>query len=106
VFDDPAVLELIGKIKLVPDASVSRLCCVIHAELDDGNTLIETMNKTIDDYNYDRAQLKDLIIRVCAEVGVGPEAFDVLSRFVDDPKATGIQAVLNCFSALRKQTAS
>ena len=103
VFDDPAVLELINKIKLVPDSSVSRLCCVIDAKLDDGSTLTETMNKTIDDYNYDRAQLKDLIIRVCAEVGVGPEAFDVLSKFVDDPKAVGIQTVQNCFASLRKQ---
>ncbi len=103
VFDDPAVLDLIGKITLVPDERVSRLCCVIHAQLDDGGTLVETMNKTISDYNYDRAQLKDLIIRVCAEVGVGPEAFEVLSRFVDDPKSVGIQAVLNCFSSLRQQ---
>ena len=103
VFDDPAVLELIGKITLVPDAKVSRLCCVIHAELDDGSTILETMNKTIGDYNYDRAQLKDLIVRVCTEVGLGPEAFDILSRFVDDPGSVGMQAVLNCFSTVRKQ---
>lgn len=105
VFDDPAVLDLIGKITLVSDASVNRLCCVIHAELEDGSTVTETMNKSIADYNYDRTELKDLIVRVCAEVGVGPEAFDVLSRFVDDPQATGIQSVLDCFAKLRQSYA-
>lgn len=105
VFNDPAVLELIGKIKLVSDASVDRLCCVIHAELEDGSVVTETMNKSITDYNYDRTELKDLILRVCAEVGVGPEAFDVLSRFVDDPKGAGIQSVLDCFTKLRQSLA-
>ena len=102
VFDDPQVMELIGKIELIPDASVNRLCCVIHAQLEDGTTVTESMNKSIQDYNYDRRQLKELIVRVCDEVGVGPGAFEVLSTFVDNPESRGIQPVLDCFASLRK----
>ena len=49
--------------------------------------------------------LRDLILRVCAEVNVGPQAFAVLERFVDNPVATGIGAVLGCFADVRRQRA-
>ena len=72
-FDDPAVQSLVSRIELVADASVQRLCCVIDTTFADGSAPVtESLQMSVADYNYDRAQLRDLILRVCAEVNVGP----------------------------------
>ena len=106
VFDDPVVQGLVNRIELVADASVQRLCCVIDATFADGSAAVtESLQMSVADYNYDRAQLRDLILRVCAEVSVGPQAFAVLERFVDNPAATGIGTVLDCFADVRRQRA-
>ena len=79
---------------------------MIDATFADGSAPVtESLMMSVADYNYDRAQLRDLILRVCAEVSVGPDAFAVLERFVDNPGATGIGTVLDCFADVRRQRA-
>ncbi|KCB32256.1 MmgE/PrpD domain protein [Bordetella hinzii CA90 BAL1384] len=101
-YGDAATLALIGRTTLVSDASVGRLCCVIEADLEDGRTLTQALDMTAEDYNYDRAALRGLVERVCAEVGVDRAACAALERFVDDPEGVGLAAVLDTFASLRK----
>ena len=106
VFDDPAIQQLVDRIALVPDAGVQRLCCEIDVQFDDGSAaLTESLQMTIADYNYSRDTLRDLILRVCAEVGVGPAACTAIEQFVDHPAQVGLQTVLDCFAQLRLQCA-
>lgn len=101
-YGDAATLALIGRTTLVSDASVGRLCCVIEADLEDGRTLTQALDMTAEDYNYDRAALRGLVERVCAEVGVDRAACAALERFVDDPEGVGLAVVLDTFASLRK----
>ena len=104
VFNDPAVQQLVDRINLIPDAGVQRLCCEIDVQFEDGSQAItESLKMTVADYNYAREPLRALILRVCAEVNVGPAAFEAIEKFADQPARTGIGAVLDCFAMLRNQ---
>jgi len=102
VYDDPAVDALIQRTELISDTEVPTLSCVIEADFDDGTaSLTESLRLTTDDYNYDRTQLRALIARVCAEVGVDVASCQAMERFVDAPQTIGVQLVLDQFAALR-----
>ncbi|NYT84848.1 MmgE/PrpD family protein [Pollutimonas harenae] len=106
VYDDPQVAGLIDRITLVSDQDVPRLSCVIVAEFDNGDAP-ETlhMNKTVDDYNYDRATLRELVLRVGAEVELGAGSCDALERFVENPPELGLDVVLREFAVARDAAA-
>ncbi|CAM3766199.1 MmgE/PrpD family protein [Bordetella tumulicola] len=107
VYDNPEVATLIQRTELISDAEVPSLSCVIEAHFDDNTPpLIESLKLTVDDYNYDRAQLRELILRVCAEVGVDTASCQAMERFVDDPQAAGLQSVLDQFASLRAKAAA
>ncbi|WP_151445401.1 MmgE/PrpD family protein [Lacisediminimonas profundi] len=97
-YDDAAVNALIGRIELVPDESVPRLCCVIEAQLEDGRSLVQDQHMTVADYAYDRATVSALVRRVGAESGVPAAVYDKLERFVEN--AGPIGDLLDCFAAL------
>lgn len=106
VYDDPQVAVLIDRITLVSDPDVPRLSCVIDAEFDNGDAPESLrMNKTVEDYNYDRATLRELVLRVGAEVGLDAGSCDALERFVDDPTRAGLDTVLQEFATARDATA-
>ena len=102
VYDDGRVLDLIERIRLVPDKSVARLCCKIDIEFTDATPpLHHHQVMDVADYNYDRQALLSLLERVCGEVGVGGSALQTLEGFVDAPAQHGIDAVLRVFADLR-----
>src|SRR5690606_10084231 len=106
VYDDPQVAGLIDRITLVSDPEVARLSCVIEAEFDNGDAPeVLHMNKTVDDYNYDRATLRELVLRVGAEVELGASSCAALERFVDNPADVGLDVVLQEFAAARDAAA-
>ncbi|MET0961193.1 MAG: MmgE/PrpD family protein [Noviherbaspirillum sp.] len=100
VYDDPEVNALVGRIDLVPDEGVARLCCVIEAELDDGGALVQEQMMSVADYAYDWDRVSALVRRVGAETGVPPQAYDRLEAFARAPGGNGLEEVLACFRAL------
>jgi 2-methylcitrate dehydratase PrpD len=106
VYDDPEVAVLIARTDLVADPAVAVLSCVIEADLETGETFTESLVMSVRDYDYDRPQLRALIERVCAEVGVDAAACRELERFVDDPPGVGLPVVLNQFAQLRQRDAT
>lgn len=105
VYDDPEVAVLIANTDLVSDPSVAVLSCVIEAALETGETITESLIMTAKNYNYSRPQLRTLIERVCAEVGVNAYACHELERFVDAPSSVGLSTVLSQFAQLRHHNA-
>lgn len=97
-YDDPRVNALIGRIELVPDASVERLCCVIEAQLADGRVVAQEQRMTVADYAYDRAGVSSLVRRVGAESNVPAEIYDRLERFVERPQDRLIGEVVGMFA--------
>jgi hypothetical protein len=100
VYDDPEVNALIGRINLIPDEGVNRLCSVIEVELEDGATLTHEQLMTVADYAYDWDTVSALVRRVGAETGVPPEVYDRLEAFARSPGGKGMEDVLACFRAL------
>jgi len=104
VFDDAEVQALVERVELIADAEVATLSCHIEIAFDDGTPAIaESLHMTAADYDYPRDVLRALIVRVCAEVGVGEDSCLAFERFVDDPAAAGIATVLEPFAALRRR---
>lgn len=103
VYDDPEVAGLIARTELVSDADVPRLSCRIEVDFDNGNAPENLdMNMTVEDYNYNRAGVLQLVQRVGSEVGLDAESSLALERFADDPAGTGIQTVLQEFARVRE----
>jgi 2-methylcitrate dehydratase PrpD len=105
-YDDARVNALIGRIDLVPDESVERLCCVIEARLADGRELVQDQKMTVADYSYDRAGVSSLVRRVGAESNVPGSVYDRLERFVERPQEAGIDEVLACFDVASRSVAA
>jgi 2-methylcitrate dehydratase PrpD len=97
-YDDAAVNALVGRIDLIPDEGVARLCCIIEAELEDGST--ETIDKrvTTDDFNFDRAGVSALVRRIGREQGVPAEAYDHIECFAETLPNADIGLVLSAFA--------
>jgi len=100
VYDDPDVNALIGRIDLIPDESVNRLCCVIEVEMENGARLAQEQLMTVADYAYDWDTVSALVRRVGAETGVPQQVYDQLEAFARAPGGTGVEPVLACFRAL------
>ena len=105
-YDDARVNALIGRIELVPDESVERLCCVIEAKLSDGRTVVQDQKMTVADYAYDRAGVSSLVRRVGAESNVPTEVYDRLERFVERPASGGVDELLACFDVAARSVAA
>ena len=99
-YDDPQVASLMGRIDLVPDESVNKLCCNIHVELPGQEPLVHVKTMTFADYSYDRAGVSALIRRVGAESYLPVSLYDALEKFVEAPEKHTIQDVITCFSQL------
>jgi len=99
-YDDAQVNALARRIELVPDEGVARLCCVIEAETDEGERLVQDQRMSTDDFAYDRAAVSSLVRRIGAETGVPAAAYERIEAFVEDPARAGIGAVLEAFAAL------
>lgn len=104
-YDDAGVNALQARIDLVSDESVPRLCCVIEAQTDDGERLVQDQRMTTDDFSYDRATVSELVRRIGAETGVPARAYDLVEAFVDDPAGCGIGTVLEAFALLPRAAA-
>lgn len=107
VYDDEAVNQLIEKTELVSDESVPSLSCIIEAYIEGENEpVVEKLNMTTTDYNYNRSQVMELIRRVCSEVGVDPKSCEAIERFADAPHEEGLGTVLGQFANLRETAAA
>ncbi|NYT65302.1 MmgE/PrpD family protein [Alcaligenaceae bacterium] len=103
-FDDEHAQALINCIELIPDPSVATLSCRLNAEFDDDTEpLSEFLQCSTEDYNFKREELRALVIRVCAEVNVGPDACMQIEKFVDAPTTISLDVVLDQFAKLRQQ---
>lgn len=98
-FDDAVVRELIPRIALVPDETVSRLCCTIELDFADGQQWRHEQVMSTDDFAYDRATARELVLRVGAESGIPAAIYTRLERFIDDPSGCGMDTVTDCFAA-------
>ncbi len=101
-YDDPAVEGMVGRITLVPDASVPILSAVIEAEMADGRRIVREQPMTTADYNYDRAGVSSLVRRIGREQGVPAQAFDAIERFVDRLPDSALSDVLGSFRLLER----
>lgn len=99
-YDDARINELIDRIKLIDDASVPTLCCVIEIDTADGRSLTQNQQMTTADYAYDRATVSRLVRRIGVEENVPMAAFDRLENFVDRWPATHIDEVIDAFAMI------
>lgn len=97
-YDDAAVNALVGRIDLISDEGVARLCCIIEAELEDGSTEVIDKRVTTEDFNFDRAGVSALVRRIGREQGVPAEAYDLVERFADTLPHAEIGLVLSAFA--------
>ena len=104
-YDDAVVNALVGRIDLIPDEGVSRLCCVIQAELEDGSTETNDKRVTTDDFNFDRGAVSALVRRIGREQNVPAEAYDRIERFADTLPDAEIGLVLSAFALCPPSTA-
>ena len=106
-YDDPQLNGLINRITLVSDASVPTLCCIIEADIRDGQTVVQNQPMTTADYAYDRARVSRLVRRIGVEENVPMAAFDRIEAFVERLPAVSIDEVIDAFALIvpRKQAA-
>lgn len=97
-YDDAAVNALVGRVELVPDESVARLCCTIEAELADGSRTGIEQVMTTEDFNYDRATVSGLVRRIGAEQSVPAKAYDLIEDFAFGLPGKGVEQVLAAFA--------
>jgi 2-methylcitrate dehydratase PrpD len=97
-YDDADVNALVERIDLVPDEGVSRLCCVIEAELEDGTVETNDKRVTTDDFNYDRRTVSRMVRRIGAEQDVPERAYDRIEEFVEALPRGGIDLVVGAFA--------
>ena len=97
-YDDPAVNALVDRIDLIPDEGVSRLCCIIDVELEDGSRETNDKQVTTEDFNFDRATVSAMVRRIGGEQDVPAEAYDRIERFVDMLPNAEIGLVLDAFA--------
>ncbi|GAB5469572.1 MAG: MmgE/PrpD family protein [Rhodospirillales bacterium] len=105
-YDDPAVLGLIERVRLVSDPKVPVLSCVIAAETASGETLVEDLSMTAKDYAYDWQDTMALIRRIGAESGVPKVIYDDLERFCQALPEGSIGTVIAAFAALDDASAA
>lgn len=94
-YDDSEVNDLVGRVDLIADESIARLCCAIEATLDDGTVLTRRQDMTTDDFAFSWEGISTLVRRIGDETGVPSAAFDRIERFaralpnavIDDPLA-------------------
>ncbi len=99
-YDDAEVNALMARIEPVPDEAVARLCCVIEAETDTGQTVTQDQPMTTEDYNYDWDGVLDLIHRVGAESGVPDAAYERIAGFAQALPGSSLADVLDAFALL------
>ena len=102
-YDDPDVAALIGRIRLVPDASVPTLSAVIEAETGDGRRVVREQPMTPSDYSYDRATVSAMVRRIGREENVPDPAFDRIEAFVARLPDASVQEVVGAFALLQPQ---
>lgn len=105
-YDDPLVNALIPRIRLISDASVPTLCCVIEVETEDGRALVQDQRMSAADYSYDRSGVSALIRRIGREQAVPQAAYDRLEAFVQVLPEGSIAPVLDAFSMLPRAHAA
>src|SRR5487761_1914825 len=99
-YDDVPVNKLISGIKLISDAAVPTLCCVIEVETADGRTLVQDQRMGFAAYSYDRAGVSALIRRIGREQAVPAAAYDRLEAFVAGLPRGSIADLLQAFALL------
>ena len=104
-YDDAPVNKLISGIKLISDADVPTLCCVIDVETADGRTLVQDQRMNFADYSYDRARVSALIRRIGREQAVPAAAYDRLEAFVAGLPRGSIADLLQAFALLPRTSA-
>ena len=104
-YDDAPVNKLISGIKLISDAAVPTLCCVIEVETADGRTLVQDQRMSFADYSYDRARVSALIRRIGREQAVPAAAYDRLEAFVAGLPRGSIADLLQAFALLPRTSA-
>jgi 2-methylcitrate dehydratase PrpD len=101
-YDDGEVNALMAKIELVPDDGVARLCCVIEAETDGGQTLTRDQPMTTEDFNYGWDEVLDLVFRVGVESAVPGEAYGHIANFAQNLPGGSLAEVLDAFAMLSR----
>ncbi|WP_431857616.1 MmgE/PrpD family protein [Azospirillum sp.] len=97
-YDDDAVNRLVGRIDLVPDEGVQRLCCVIEATLEDGSALVQEQVMTTENYNFSWDEVEALVRRIGGETGVPADAYDRIAGFARGLPDTSVGEVLAAFA--------
>ncbi len=99
-YDDAEINGLMARIELVPDEAIARLCCVVEAETDDGETLTRDQPMTTEDFNYSWDKVLNLIHRVGAESAVPDEAYARVAGFAQTLPKAPLDEVLAAFALL------
>ena len=105
-YDDAEVNALMARIEPVADEGVARLCCVIEAETDAGQTVIHEQPMTTEDFNYGWDGVLDLIRRVGAESGVPDAAYERIAGFAKALPGGSLADVLDAFALLSPSPAA
>ena len=97
-YGDAAVNALVAKTELVPDEGVSRLCCIIDVDLEDGTRIVQDQRMTVANYDFDRKAVSALIRRIGDESDLPAKAYVNLETFVESLPDADIGLVLKSFS--------
>ena len=104
-FRNEKTLRLLGKIRLVAEPAVPRLCCGITLHCEDGSVIEDYLAKTGADYSFGCAETSRLVRGIGRETGVPEEAYDRLDDFVRKlPRGGAIQEVIDSFALMPKMT--
>ena len=105
-YDDAAVNALVGRVTLIPDESVPILSAVIEVDTADGRKIRRDQKMTTQDYNYDRADISDMVRRIGNEQKVPAQAYEALERFVDHLPDASIEEVTGAFRLVEQRRAA
>lgn len=96
-YDDRLVNALVDRIDLVPDEGVARLCCVIDAQLESGETITIDKQVTTEDYNFDRATVSKMIRQIGVQQSIPSEAFSTLESYISRLPDVDISEIIGIF---------
>jgi 2-methylcitrate dehydratase PrpD len=99
-YNDPAVNDLVNRVKLISDVAVPVLSAIIEVETTDARSHRRDQHMTAADYAYDRATVAALVRDIGAQQDLPSTAFDRLERFVEQLPDSSIDDVLASYAGL------
>lgn len=103
-YDDAHVAALVSRIALVSDANIPILSAIIEADLEGGDTLIHEQRMTPKDYAFDRATLRELLVRTGAEQGLPVGLFERIEAAADALPGGSIEDFITLFAELPRHS--